>query len=321
MTRIIALVGLLIVTRVHAGVLDIHPGDHICLIGNALADRMQHHGWLETVIQSRFPEHHLVFRNLGFNGDEVTIRLRSEGFGSSDEWLTRTKADVIFAFFGYNESFAGSEGLDKFKKDLDQFLKHTLGQKYNGKSPPRLFLFSPIAHEDLHNRNLSDGRENNERLKLYTEAMAEVAKTNKVMFVDLFTVTREKFSQSDKPWTINGVHLNEFGDKMLAGIIDQALFSSRSRETSESRATRRSATTSATASTDSSHLAKLRAAVLDKDTQWFLRYRTVDGYNVYGGRSYLKYVDNVSNRDVMQREMQILDAMTANRDQRIWAIA
>src|SRR5262249_39586994 len=124
--KIIALACLLIVARVQAGTLDVHPDDHICLIGNALADRMQHHGWLETLIQSRFPEHHLVFRNLGFNGDELTIRLRSEGFGSPDEWLTRTKADVIFAFFGYNESFAGTHGLDKFKKDLDQFLKHTL---------------------------------------------------------------------------------------------------------------------------------------------------------------------------------------------------
>jgi putative heme-binding domain-containing protein len=299
--RIIALACLLIVTSVHAGALDLRPGDHICLIGNGLADRMQHHGWLETLIQSRFPEHHLVFRNLGFNGDELTIRLRSEGFGSPDEWLARTKADVIFAFFGYNESFAGPQGLDKFKKDLDQFLKHTLGQMYNGKSPPRLALFSPIAHENLHSRNLSDGHENNERLKSYSIAMAEVAKANKVLFVDLFTATHEKYPKSDKPWTINGVHINEFGDKELAQIVDKFLFGDRKRH--------------------ADRLEKVRRAVLDKDLQWFLRYRTVDGYNVFGGRSYLKYTDNISNRDVMQREMQILDAMTANRDQRIWVIA
>ena len=35
--------------------------------------------------------------------------------------LTETKADVIFAFFGYNESFAGEAGLPAFKKDLDVF--------------------------------------------------------------------------------------------------------------------------------------------------------------------------------------------------------
>ena len=54
-----------------------------------------------------------------------------------------TKADVLFAFFGYNESFAGEAGLPKFKDDLAAFIKHTLAQKYNGKSAPRLVLFSP----------------------------------------------------------------------------------------------------------------------------------------------------------------------------------
>src|SRR5262249_31322524 len=82
--------------------LVLRPGDHICLIGNTLADRMQHDGWLETYFHSRFPKHDLVFRNLGFSGDELTLRLRSANFGSPEQWLTACKADVVFAFFGYN---------------------------------------------------------------------------------------------------------------------------------------------------------------------------------------------------------------------------
>ena len=72
----------------------VRRGDHVSLIGNALADRMQHHGWLETYFQSRFPDHHLSFRNLGFAGDEVAQRPRSDQFGSPDDWLTRTKQDI-----------------------------------------------------------------------------------------------------------------------------------------------------------------------------------------------------------------------------------
>ena len=53
--------------------LEIGHGDHISIIGNTLADRMQHDGWLETYLHSRFPKHDLVFRNLGFSGDELTI--------------------------------------------------------------------------------------------------------------------------------------------------------------------------------------------------------------------------------------------------------
>src|SRR5438067_3571006 len=76
--------------------LKLEKGDHIVLIGNTLADRMQHDGWLETVLQARFPKHELVIRNLGFSGDEVAgytdrpdrnSRLRSMDFGTADQWL------------------------------------------------------------------------------------------------------------------------------------------------------------------------------------------------------------------------------------------
>src|SRR5438105_4628224 len=76
-----------------AAKLELRRGDRISLLGNALADRMQHHGWLETYLQSRFPKHNLAFRNLGFTGDELTFRLRSANFGSPDKWLTDTKTD------------------------------------------------------------------------------------------------------------------------------------------------------------------------------------------------------------------------------------
>ncbi|HEV2949423.1 MAG TPA: hypothetical protein VGX70_18755, partial [Gemmataceae bacterium] len=82
MKRITALLGLLIVTSAHAESLELHKGDHICLIGNALADRMQHYGWLETLIESRFPDSNLVIRDLGFAGDEIDLkgRIRSKDF-------------------------------------------------------------------------------------------------------------------------------------------------------------------------------------------------------------------------------------------------
>ena len=67
-----------------------------------------------------------------------TSSLRSQGFGSPDEWLTKTKTDVVFAFFGYNESFKGKDGVEKFKTDMDSYVKNLLSKKYNGVSPPRV---------------------------------------------------------------------------------------------------------------------------------------------------------------------------------------
>jgi putative heme-binding domain-containing protein len=289
---------------------EVHPGDHICLIGNTLADRMQHDGWLETYFQSRFPKDDLVFRDLGFSGDELAHRERSDGFGSPDEWLTRCKADVVFAFFGYNESWGGQGGLDKFKKDLDTVIKATLDQKYNGKGAPRLVLFSPIAFEDHHDRNLPDGKDANARLELYTAAMAEVARADGVPFVDLFQPTRDLYAKAKKPLTINGIHLTEQGNEELARVIDRALFADQPEPKRDPQA-----------------LEKVRQAVLDRNFYFFNRYRTVDGYNVYGGRSYEKYPDLQTNtgiktnREVLQREMEQLDAMAANRDKRVWAVA
>jgi putative heme-binding domain-containing protein len=292
--------------------LELRKGDHIAIIGNALPERMQHDGWLETLIQAQFPKEELVFRDLGFSGDEVggytdhadpNCRLRSANFASGDDWLKRVKADVVFAFFGYNESFAGEKGLDAFKKDLDNFIKHTSSQKYNGKSGPRLVLFSPIAHENLHNPNLPDGSDNNKRIKLYSAAMAEVAAKNGIPFVDLFEPTTKLYAKVDKPLTINGIHLTDEGNRRVAEIAFRGLFPD-----------------AAVPKSDSAEVAKLRSAVLDKNFYWFQRYRVLDGYNVYGGRAYEKY-NGQTNLELMQREMEILDVMTANRDPRIWAVA
>jgi lysophospholipase L1-like esterase len=264
--------------------LELKPGDHVCLIGNTLADRMQHDGWLETLLHARFPQHELVIRNLGFSGDELKLRLRSAGFGTPDEHLTFNKADVIFAFFGYNESFAGEAGLEGFKKDLTDFIKHTLAQRYNGKSAPKLVLFSPIAHEDLNDANLPTGKGNNKRLRLYAAAMRDVAGANGCLFVDLVGPTQALYDAQKEPLTINGVHLNELGNKLVAGAIDQVLFGSREKEP-----------------TEGAKLEAIRQAVLDKNFYWYNRYRTVDGYSIYGGRADLRFVGGQTNRVVMRR--------------------
>src|SRR4029434_1859647 len=78
--------------------LELKQGDHIAIVGNSLADRMQHFGSLETLIHSKFPKNELVFRNLGVSGDEVGTWHRSQDFGSREEWLKKVGADVVFAF-------------------------------------------------------------------------------------------------------------------------------------------------------------------------------------------------------------------------------
>ena len=79
MKTLIAFVALVVLSiAAPAQTLTLNKGDHICIVGNGLADRMQHSGYLEALIHAKFPRHELTFRNLGFSGDELTVRLRSK---------------------------------------------------------------------------------------------------------------------------------------------------------------------------------------------------------------------------------------------------
>src|SRR5437763_772579 len=103
----LALAGL---TQAQESSLKLKPDDHIAILGNTLPDRMQHDGWFETLVYAKFPKENLVVRNLSASADEVATWHRSENFGTRDEWLAKTQANVIFAFYGFNESFKGEAG-------------------------------------------------------------------------------------------------------------------------------------------------------------------------------------------------------------------
>ncbi len=278
-----------------AGAFTLNPGDHIAIVGDGLAERMQHDGWLETFLHARFPQHDLVVRDLGFAGDEVVVRPRSKNFGTPDQHLERCKTDVVIAFFGRNESFEGEAGLPKFEADLATWVHHVRQLRY-GKGETRVVLCSPIEQEARPFPQQADVTATNERLKLYTETMRRVAAQHGAAFVDLFTR-----APGGDDWTIDGIRLTKQGNRRVAESIDAALFSG--------------------PRPAAAHEAKIRAAVLVKNDAWFHRYRTTDGYSIYGDRGDLQFVAGQTNRDVMNRELEVLDTMTANRDRAIWARA
>ena len=94
------------------GRLELRPHDHVVIVGNTLAERMQYFGNFETLLHARFPQHELYVRNLGWSADELTIRLRSQGFADHGSNLVDHAPDVVIAMFGFNESFAGPAGDD-----------------------------------------------------------------------------------------------------------------------------------------------------------------------------------------------------------------
>ena len=283
-----------------AAKLELKKGDRVVLIGNTLAERMQHHGWLESYVQAALPKHEITFRNHGFSGDKVNSRPRNRGFINAHEYLKISKADVIIAFWGYNESYDNDPA--RFTQEMEKWIAETLKQNYSGKGAPRLVICAPIMHENLNTPNLPDGKANNARLMQYAGAAEVAAAKYKLPYVDLFHVTKHLYMMNKEPLTLNGIHPNSRGNQLIAQHLVKEVFGLE-------------------VSKDTKKVESIREAVLDKNWHWHNRYRATDGNDVWGSRAGLKFVDGQSNGDVLMHELDMIDVMVANRDRKVWAHA
>jgi mono/diheme cytochrome c family protein/glucose/arabinose dehydrogenase len=292
---------------------------HIVLIGNNLCSRMMNFGHFETEMQLRYPDSLLFIRNMCDGGNtpgfrphsgrfspwafpgaekfqtELANKSRSEGhLETEDQWLTRLEADIILAFFGYNESFQGKEGLENYKSELDAFIKHTLSQKYNGETAPQLAIVSPIAFEDLSSQHdLPDGKKENENLALYAEAMKEIAATNKVLFIDAYKPSADWYASTETALTIDGSQLNDTGYLRLATLLADGVFGKQEAKAEGNRKL-------------------VHDAVLEKNWMWHNDFKIPNGVHVFGRRY------NPFGPDNYPAEIAKIREMTSIRDEAIW---
>jgi hypothetical protein len=272
-------------------------GERVVLIGNTLADRMQHFGWLEARLQLAHPGKKLTVRHLGWSADEVGLMPRPLEFGSLESHLAHQRADTILMCFGGNESFAGEAGVEKFKTDLAALIGTLRAAKFNGKTAPRLVLVSPIAHEQL-GKPWPDAAPRNVELERYTAAMKSVAGELGVDFIDLFHPTRTLMAENPRaPLTINGIHLTDAGYQAVSEVIALGLG------------------VSDPLPRDAAAMESLRGLIIEKNRQFMLRWRPVNAEYVFGRR---KEPFGVLS---FPPEMELLDRQIADLDQRIWTAA
>ncbi|MDW3192066.1 MAG: HEAT repeat domain-containing protein [Cytophagales bacterium] len=314
-TLLLALIGLIFSQC--STPLELEKGERIALIGNNLGARLMLYGHFETSMHLAYPDQQLYIRNFCDAGDTPGFRAHSgrntpwafegaeqfqtelaqpsgsEGhFEYPDQWLTRHKINRIIAFFGYNESFEGVEGLQAFKDELDAFIKHTLAQQYNGTTAPKLTIVSPIAFENLSDQfDLPDGIMENARLSLYTKVMKEVCATNHVQFVDAFEVS-ERWMAGNDALTQDGFQLNELGSEQFSQFLIEAIFNKEVPLSTNEEL--------------------VREAVLEKNWFWHNDYKIPNGVHVFGRRY------DPFGPDNYPYELEKIRQMTANRDTAIW---
>lgn len=276
-------------------VYQFNPVDNsnIVFIGNTLAERLQNNNYLETLLYKSFPDRNLKVRNLAWSADEIKLRPRPLNFGTLDEHLYRQEADVIFAFFGLNESFKGLDSLENFKKDLDNFLSHLKYQQYNLQSSPEIILVSPLMHEDL-GGGLPDPTAHNEYLESYVRGMQDVASKQNIHFIDLYTSSKEFTSTSDA-LTSNGIHLTDKGYLLVSEWIAQALgFPVRNWK-------------------DDQSFSQLREAIARKNQHFFYRFKAQNGEYIYGRRR------EWAGGEELDEEVVLIDQMVQRLDSVVWA--
>lgn len=270
--------------------LKLNKGDRIAYIGNTLLERAGDYAYFEAMLHSQFKDLELSIRNLSWAADEITIQPRPGNFADLEQHLAFVKADVIFAAFGFNESFKGAEGLNKFKEDLRSYLTELKSTAFNAKTSPKIVLLSPIANENVSGVKAADF--NNKNIKMYADAMAKVAQQQQVGFVNVYDDTLKAMS-AEGDLTSNGVHLLEDGYKVFAKSLFEQTFKTPAPKISE----------------------EVRLAALDKNRQFFRRYRPLNTFYYTGGRSsrygYLDFLP----------AMQSFDMMSANRDQHMWNLS
>jgi putative heme-binding domain-containing protein len=273
--------------------------EHIALVGSSLAERMNLFGHFETLLHTRFPQLELVVRNFARPCDAVDTLQRPNDYTAIDDPLKVFAPDTVLCFFGFNESFVGAAGEERFRAAYGKYLDE-MSKRYvrNDGTPPRFVLISPAACEPTGNPLLPDATGRNGLLRRYAQIVGEIARGRGLAFVDVLAPTETLFaSEPGIQFTVNGCHLNEAGDREVAIALDCELFG-------EALAPK----------LDGEAFQQLRLAVNDKSWVHLQDYRMLNGWYVYGGR-------RTWDTETFPREFKKIRAMAAVRDRYVWDIA
>lgn len=244
--------------------LSLKDGDRVVVVGNTLIERELRDSYWETALTRHFPGKAIVWRNLGWSGDTVRGEARGsfggqpQGYKHLKEHVLALKPTVLILAYGNVESFAGPEGVAKFKADYAKLLDDLAPAK------ARIYLLSTTPMENLPGKADRTAQQNN--LRIYASAIGELARERKLEYIELFApLLHAMEAAKDQPLTTNGVHLTADGYRRTAPLIEKAFGLNPDAGKTE-------------------HLEALRAAIVEKNTLYFYRWRPANETYIFGFR-------------------------------------
>lgn len=263
----------------------LRSGDRVVFVGNTLFERARLYGHLETSLQlgAGPPVRGLVFRNLGWSGDSVFGDARSY-FGTPSEGRERLarnlgeiKPNVALLCYGTETALSAGQawtnetenGANRISGSGPEESKALFLQGYqalldslraaSGEALREIVIVSPPPFENL-GAPLPDQTTNNRRLASLRDGIRDLAKKNEARFVDLFAALGgDAFDggAAHPALTEDGVNHGEAGHALVARELVKGL----------------GYPEGPLSQNDNDALAKLRAAVVEKDRLFFHRWR------------------------------------------------
>ena len=252
-------------------------------------------------LQSRFPEHELVVRNLGFSGDAdhrgFARKASARPRRLADQERNRRRLRLLrlqrivrrrgrpASNSSRTSTSSSSTRSAEVQRQAAAAARALLADRPRGprqRPQPARRRGEQRAAEAVHRRH---GRSRPRRTAWRSSICSRPRK--------------ELFAQAEAPLTINGIHLNEAGEPSRRrdhrpGPVRRGPVRRREPQPAKSSA-RRCSTRTSTGSTATAPPTATRSTAAGP---------------------ILTFVDGQTNRVVLQREMEVLDVMTANRDQR-----
>ncbi len=273
---------------------EIMDGDRVVLLGDTLIEREQDYSYLETRLYTRFNDRKFIVRNLGWSADTPTGEARASfDFGQTEKVFERLKGQiasvkptVVILGYGMASSFAGDEGLARFKFDLIKLIDTIQGISEGRKV--RFILLSPLRHEKLPG-HLPDPATHNDQLALYSTAIAKIAAERGFPFISLY----DWQPKGREPITDNGIHPNAHGYSLLAEAIEKNLgwkpLKINARDTEE-----------------------LRQAIIEKNKLFFNRWRPQNETYLFGFRKH--------EQGQNAKEIPMFDPLVQAQEEKIYAL-
>jgi lysophospholipase L1-like esterase len=254
LNSLLALIALSVLARACAAdaPFEFKANDRVVFIGGALVERDIQYNYLETMLTVRAHGKGVTFRNVGWAGDTVWGESRAvfgtqkDGYNSLIKLVNETRPTVVFLSYGFNESYAGPEGLAHFEEGYNALLDNVLtpardaeyvaappaeaknrrdpkdvpaGNKVLPREVPRVILISPIAFQPNDAPAAARNPKVNERVKLYADAIKKLAEKRGARYIDVFG----DFAAGGSGLTNDGLHLTDAGYRTYAASVEKCL--------------------------------------------------------------------------------------------------